>query len=185
MSKSQLMGNLGTTSKWVSESISNFHDALELQANDYTEGFFHMINFTLKLCKKSNVYFLRLLDNVLATEKSLIFFLEIIHYHLKETCVLKKASTTIMMPSKNQEKLICFGNFLLLSYFRVHDFREFLALNINFDRLLHYLMYLQNLVSYNFLLAQISMTQDHRQSDFTFVDSLQVSQVIKKLLEFD
>jgi hypothetical protein len=56
------------------------------------------------------------------------------------------------MPTSNHEKILNLGLNLLLSYMHLHDFKEFLSLNLQFDRILQLFMYLQNLVSYNFLL---------------------------------
>lgn len=94
------MGNVNSTSKWIAESIANFHEALELKVNDFEGGFFHMLDFALKLSHKSKAYFSRLLESVLFTDSILKYFLEIIYSLMRETSMLKKSSTTIQMPSK-------------------------------------------------------------------------------------
>lgn len=156
-----------------------------MEISDFESSFMHLVNFLLKLQGKNVKFFRRLLNNLHSFPNILNIYFNIIFKKLKNVIKLTKSSSTLQMPSTDQEKILNLGLNILLSYMHLHDFKEFLALNLQFERLLQLFMYLQNLVSYNFLLSSPETSSKSTKSEIQLVDPQKISQIIQTLLEYN
>ena len=170
---------------WVYGVIFNHSKYLESGKDNYSDTANRMIDFlkylkTDTLRPSNPIAYQRVVNTIQGMQNFLDLFFSIIFTSLKSEIRIQRDSTTLKMLSENQQNWLTFGIDVLLSHLLAHDFEEFLSQKLNFERLLQLLLYLQNLIAYDFLLMA-----DSSAGIFGDKGRRRVSQVIQLLLEFN